>query len=266
MRKACQMLLFVTLCLLFSAPNVNAKSRAAGNATAGDDVQSDHEWSKSWTVPSAAELHLVADRGDVHVTQVPGDSIHASVTTSYWHISESEVEISSTQDSKGVEIRIRVPEEHFHFFHRNSGSLKIDLQVPTGSRLDLHSGFGKIRVAEFDGRVDADTGFGDVDATGRFESLSLRTGFGTIHVEASAGSHITHDWRLSSGFGDITLRLPADLNADLEARTGFGHVSCDFPITITDTRSHSSINAHIGSGGPPVNIDTGFGSVHIRKL
>ncbi|MGH9675503.1 MAG: DUF4097 family beta strand repeat-containing protein [Candidatus Acidiferrum sp.] len=234
-------------------------------AAAPADSQSDHQWSKSWTVSPAAELHLNADRGDVHVTQIPGNSIRASVTTSYWHISESEVEISSTQDSNSIEIRIRVPEEHFHFFH-HSASVDIELQIPAGSRLALRTGFGKVHVADFDGHVDADTGFGDIDARGQFDFLSLRTGFGTIRAEAGAGSHITRDWRLSSGFGDITLSLPPDLNADLEARTGFGHVSCDFPVTVTDTRRHSSINAHIGSGGPPVNIDTGFGFVHIRKL
>jgi hypothetical protein len=252
---------FAALGLLFSVPGVNA------NPCAGvrDDSQSDRQWSKSWTVSPSAELRLQADRGDVHVSQIPGNSIHAVVTTTYWHISESEVEISSTQDSTGVEIRIRVPEEHFHFFH-HSASVDIDLQVPAGSRLALRTGFGKVHVVDFDGHVDADTGFGDVDARGRFESLSLRTGFGTIRAEASAGSHVTRDWRLSSGFGDITLSLASDLNADLEARTGFGHVSCDFPITVTDTRSRSSINGRIGSGGSPVNIDTGFGSVHIRRL
>lgn len=251
---------FAALGLVFLVPAVNATSRASVR----DDSQSDHQWSKSWTVSPSAELRLEADRGNVHVSQIPGNAIHAVVTTTYWHISESEVEVSYTQDSNGVEIRVRVPDEHFHLFH-HSASVDIDLQVPAGSRLALHTGFGKVHVADFDGYVNADTGFGDVDARGRFESLSLRTGFGTIRAEAGAGSHVTRDWRLSSGFGDINLSLASDMNADLEARTGFGHVSCDFPITVTDMRSRSTINGRIGSGGPPVNIDTGFGSVHISK-
>jgi len=259
MRKA--LISFAALGLLFLVPVANANPRAGVR----DDSQSDHQWSKTWTVSPSAELRLQADRGDVHVSQIPGSAIHAVVTTTYWHISESELEVSSTQDANSVEIRIRVPEEHFHFFH-HSASVDIDLQVPAGSRLALRTGFGKVHVMDVDGHVDADTGFGDVDARGRFESLSLRTGFGTIRAEAGVGSHITRDWRLSSGFGDITLSLASDLNADLEARTGFGHVSCDFPITVTDTHSRSSINGRIGSGGSPINIDTGFGSVHIRKL
>ncbi|HEV2617009.1 MAG TPA: DUF4097 family beta strand repeat-containing protein [Candidatus Acidoferrales bacterium] len=262
MREIFQTLISVAALAAFcSIPAAHANPRAA----ARDDSQSDHQWSKTWTVSPAAELRLNADRGSVHVTQISGNSIHASVTTAYWRISESEVEISSTQDSNGIELRIRVPDEHFHFFHHNA-SVTIDLEVPAGSRLALRTGFGHVHVLNFDGHVDADTGFGDIDATGRFESLSLRTGFGSITAEARSGSHIARDWRLSSGFGHINVTLPPDLNANLEARTGFGHVSCDFPITITDTHSHSSINGQIGSGGPPVNIDTGFGSVHIRKL
>lgn len=239
---------FAALCFFAVAPNGHAD-----------------QWSKSWTVSPGAELRLVTDRGNVHVSQIPGNSIHANITTAYWHISESEVEISSTQDSRGIEIHVRVPEEHFHFFH-HSASVNIDLQVPAGSRLALNTGFGKVRVSQFDGRVDAKTGFGDMDADGRFESLSLRTGFGAIHAEASPGSRITSDWRLSSGFGHVTLRLPQDLNADIDARSGFGRVSTDFPITITETTSRSSLRGRIGSGGPQVYIDTGFGSVHIEQM
>lgn len=224
------------------------------------------QWSKSWTVSPGAELRLVADRGNVHVSQAPGNSLHATITTEYWHISESEVEISASQDGNAVEIHVRVPEEHFRFFHRQSARVEIQLEVPAGSKLGLRTGFGKVRVSQFDGRVDAETGFGDVDADGRFESLSLRTGFGAIHAEANPGSRLTGSWRLSSGFGHVTLRLPQDLNADIEARSGFGRVSTDFPITITETTSRSSLRGRIGSGGPLLNIDTGFGSIHIEKM
>lgn len=223
------------------------------------------QWSKSWTVSSGAELRLVTDRGNIHVTQIPGNSIHANITTDYWYISESEVEITASQDGNTVEIHVRVPEEHFHFFHHDA-RVDIELEVPAGSKLGLRTGFGKVRVSRFDGRVDAETGFGDMDADGRFESLSLRTGFGAIRAEASPGSRITSDWRLSSGFGHVTLRLPQNLNADIDARSGFGHVSCDLPITIAETNSHSSLRGRIGSGGPQLYIDTGFGSVRLEKI
>jgi len=240
-------------------------SLAALSLFAVAPLASADQWSKTWTVSPGVELRLVTDRGNVHVAQIAGDSIHANITTEYWHISESEVEITATHNGNAVEIHVRVPEERFHFFH-HSARVDIQLEVPAGSKLALRTGFGKVRVSQFDGRVDAETGFGDMDADGHFESLSLRTGFGSIRAEASPGSRITSSWRLSSGFGHVTLRLPQDFNADVDARSGFGHVTTDFPITISETNSHSSLRGRIGSGGPLLDIDTGFGSVHIQKM
>ena len=66
-------------------------------ASAARADQTDHEWSKSWTVSASTEFHLIADRGSIHVTQVAGNSIRAVVTTEGWRIDSSEVSISDTQ-------------------------------------------------------------------------------------------------------------------------------------------------------------------------
>ncbi|MFZ0212336.1 MAG: DUF4097 family beta strand repeat-containing protein [Candidatus Acidiferrales bacterium] len=252
-------------------------------ASAARADQTDHEWSKSWTVSASTEFHLIADRGSIHVTQVAGNSIRAVVTTEGWRIDSSEVSISDTQDSVRVDLRIRTPEEDHSLFHWHTDKVQIDLQVPAGSHLDLQTGFGdfvadslqaqtrvstgfgKIHLTAYEGRLRADTGFGDMNVDGHFDALVLKTGFGSIHAQADSGSRVSDDWELSSGFGDVTLRLPDGLNAYLDAHTGMGHVSSDFPITVTGSVEHSSIHGRIGSGGPPISVETGFGSVHLNR-
>ncbi len=249
MRKAA--LLFGILCFVALV--------SAIRPAAADDSQSDHEWSKTWTISPSTQFHLVADRGSIHITQGAANSIRAVVTTEGWRIDSSEVSISDSQDSQ-----------------------RLDLQVPAGSNLDLETGFGdiladplqaqlrastgfgNIHLSGYQGRLRADTGFGDMNVDGHFDALILKTGFGTIRAQADSGSRISDDWRLSSGFGDVSLGLPDGLNAYLDAHTGMGRVSSDLPITIAGSMEHSSIHGRIGSGGPNISIETGFGSVHLN--
>ncbi len=245
----------------------------------------DGNWTKTWNVSGAgAVLRVEADFGNVHIVNGAANSIHATVTTSYWRIQPGEVEITDTQEGNRVEIRIETPKDHSGgFFHRRSPRVYVEVEVPAGTQLDLHSGFGdisgedlrgkarvdtgfgKIRFPGFDGDFTGDTGFGDVRMDGRFDRLELKTGFGSIRAQITRGSKMTNDWRLESGFGSVDVDIPADLNADIEAKSGFGHVSTEVPLTISGTESHSSVHGKLGAGGLPLEVSTGFGHVHIGR-
>ena len=268
MRKAA--LIFGAFCLACAGSAVRASA-------------SDGQWSKTWNVSASAELRVDADYGTLHIVSGAANTIHANVTTTYWSI-PSDVEVSDSQDGNHVEIRVRTPSNHGGgWFHWRSPKVDIDLQVPSGSHLDLHTGFGDIRgeniqgeahvdtgfggihFPEFTGQLHGETGFGDITADGRFDSLQLKSGFGSVRAEASSGSQIHDDWRLESGFGDVSLRVPSDLNADIDASTGMGHVSTDVPLNVTETSSHSELRGQLGKGGSPVELNTGFGSIHLGR-
>lgn len=244
----------------------------------------DGSWSKTWNVSaSAADLRVDADYGTLHIVQGNSNAIHADVTTSYWSI-PSDVQVSDTQDGNHVEIRVRTPEHHGGgWFHWHTPKVEINIEVPDGSRLDLHTGFGDIRgenlhaharvdtnfggihFPEFNGQLNGETGFGDVSTDGVFSGLELKSGFGSVRAEANSGSQIHEDWRLDSGFGDIVLRVPSDMNANIDASSGFGHVSTDVPLSVTDTSSHSELRGQLGKGGSSVELNTGFGSIHLGR-
>ena len=245
----------------------------------------DGSWTKSWNVSAAsAELRIDADYGDVHVVNGASNSIHATVTTEYWRIQPGEVEIRDTQDGNRVEVRIETPKHHDHgIFHMHSPKVYVEVEVPTGTQLDLHSGFGnisgenlqgktrvdtgfgKIRFPGFAGEFTGNTGFGDVRTDGRFDRLDLKTGFGSILAQIDRGSKVSGDWRVESGFGSVDVDLPSDLNADIDASSGFGHVSTEIPLTISGSESRSSVHGKLGSGGLPLEVSTGFGHVHIGR-
>jgi hypothetical protein len=63
----------------------------------------------------------------------------------------------------------------------------------------------------------------------------------------------------------VTVRLPADANAHLDAHTSIGHVNDDFTVNGSVSSSKHALSGDLGSGGAPITLRTTTGSVHIEK-
>jgi hypothetical protein len=260
------------------------------------------EWSKKYTLTGKPELRVDANDGSIEITSADQQTIEARVTTSGWKIG-AEVHINESQNGNRITMEVRVPRGHFHIgWRRDQQAVRIELRIPRQADLDihtgdghihseavagrihfdtgdghitanglageirLHTGDGHIEVARFDGSLDADTGDGRMNVSGRFDALILKTGDGSIVAEAERGSAIKSSWSLRSGDGSITLRVPEGLGAQLDAHTGDGHISVDFPITASGTLGNSTIRGKLGNGGPELTIRTGDGSIRLEHL
>ena len=80
------------------------------------------------------------------------------------------------------------------------------------------------------------------------------------------GSRSTRRGRSSSGDGGITLRVPEDLGAEIDAHTGDGRIELDKPITVDGLDRPSSVKGTLGAGGQPLRIHTGDGSIRLQRL
>jgi DUF4097 and DUF4098 domain-containing protein YvlB len=69
---------------------------------------------------------------------------------------------------------------------------------------------------------------------------------------------------LATAGGSITLQLPQDTHASLEATTSGGRVTSDFPLTTTRIAAGNDLEGAIGDGGPPISLHTSGGSIHIE--
>jgi DUF4097 and DUF4098 domain-containing protein YvlB len=259
------------------------------------------DWNKKYSVNGKAGLYVRVNDGNVDVTASNGNEIEARVTTSGWRI-PNDVRISEEQDGNHVNLTVSLPHQNWNWFGSNHRSVRIELRVPKEADLDissgdgnvtaqgvsgsvhiqtsdgnmnvqnvrgdirLHTGDGHVEGREIDGAMDVDTSDGHVTLSGRFDALKVHTGDGHVDVEAQNGSSLGNGWSLRSGDGSITLRLPDNLNADLDAHTGDGHISMSFPLTISGSMSDSSIRGKINGGGPTLYIRTGDGSIRIERL
>jgi len=141
-----------------------------------------------------------------------------------------------------------------------SGSGDIRISGLSGG-LDAESGSGNITMAQASaGSVRASTGSGDVTLSGIRGSLEANTGSGTLHAEGDPKGA----WRLHTGSGSVRVRFPSQASYDLYAHTGSGGISVGPPITVQGSVNKHEMRGKVGSGGVPVELETGSGEIEIQ--
>jgi lia operon protein LiaG len=147
----------------------------------------------------------------------------------------------------------------------SSGSGDITVSGVDGSSLKLETGSGNIRLT--DGKaptVHVETGSGDIEATASSgDDLSFETGSGAVDVGLIATFRSV---RIETGSGDVTLKVPPTLGAEVDLDTGSGDIDLG-GLTLQVRRiAHDHVSGTIGDGKGRVSVETGSGSVHLQKL
>ena len=114
-----------------------------------------------------------------------------------------------------------------------------------GGDVKVHSSFASAFVKNVGGAIDIQNQNGAISVTG-------------VHGGAC------HPIILNTTFSSIRLTLPGNANYDVSARTSFGHISTDLPITTT-TVGEDIINGRIGNGGCRLELKNGNGGITIGK-
>ncbi|MGA4839648.1 DUF4097 family beta strand repeat-containing protein [Streptomyces sp. G45] len=134
---------------------------------------------------------------------------------------------------------------------------------------------GPVRTESFSGNVEAQGVTGDL----RFESVSgdLTVFEGTgpsVRAQSVSGSMIVDldpvgdptDIGLTSVSGEIAVRLPHPVDADVRADTASGSVSCDFEdLRVTGQWGAKKITGRLGSGGGRLRAKTISGSIAVLR-
>lgn len=148
----------------------------------------------------------------------------------------------------------------------NSGDGRIIASNLEGD-VKVHTGDGTIDIDRAAGRVDADSGDGSIEIDGRLDVLTVRTGDGPVRVNAADGSTMKSDWRITTGDGRISLRVPDGFNAAVDASTGDGSVRVEgiSKATQDGNEDRSRVVGQLGSGGATLTLRSGDGSVDVTR-
>jgi DUF4097 and DUF4098 domain-containing protein YvlB len=257
------------------------------------------DYAKSFTVANRASVRVDTNDGSVSITT--GDTKEVEFRVEYQgYVLNKSLTIEANQHGDEVELTARIPNK-WNFSIGTMRRLHIevrmpkdaDLQVRTGDgsikavglsgTIDLHSGDGSLTVSslkgavrlhtgdgsiegrDLDGKCDATSGDGRIRLAGRFDVLSVRSGDGSVGVEALHGSKLDSGWNISSGDGGIDVALPGDLPVNIDASTSDGHISSDIPITMEGNISKSRVRGKMNGGGSTLTIHTGDGSIHLKQ-
>jgi hypothetical protein len=240
-------------------------------------------WFKTYTIAGKPNLHVETSDANIHVETWNQNIIEAKVTTEHYKIGAGGIKIEEHQSGDTVELQVRFPHDVQFGFNVLSNRVDIDIHMPKEGRIDLHTGDGSIRLANFkgemnlqsgDGRQDIDSvegalrahaGDGHIQAAGRFDLLEITTGDGRIDARALPGSVMSSAWDLHAGDGTVTLQLPDNFAADVDLHTGDGHITTDVPISIQGSRNNSEVRGKLNGGGNSLTIRTGDGSIRLEK-
>jgi hypothetical protein len=135
-----------------------------------------------------------------------------------------------------------------------------------GGRITLATGDGSITLDDAEGDLDVDTGDGSVSVAGRLGIVKLHTGDGSITFRAEPGTTMKDNWSLTTGDGGISVYLPSDFAAELDAHTGDGSIRNELQIK-TDgggENSRRTVKGQLGAGGKTLRIRTGDGGVRLK--
>jgi DUF4097 and DUF4098 domain-containing protein YvlB len=164
-------------------------------------------------------------------------------------------------DGSGGQVRATGPESA-----NESWSVSYEVFVPHMTDVTLKTRNGGLTIADVRGQIKFDGVNGGVRLKRVSGEISGATVNGGIDVEMAG---MVADWRqmdLKTNNGGITVAMPAQYSADVQAETGQGRIQSDFPMPpSTDFRNRRMAFA-VGAGGPPMRLTTNNGGIRLKRI
>jgi hypothetical protein len=134
-------------------------------------------------------------------------------------------------------------------------------------RIKASTGDGSISMQQSRGELDVDSGDGSIRLSGHFEALKVHSGDGSVTVDATEGSEMKRDWSVSTGDGSVRVSLPSGFNAEIDAQSGDGRVTTDWPVERRDDEDEDrrTFRGRLGSGGRTLTVRSGDGSINLSR-
>jgi hypothetical protein len=239
------------------------------------------DFQKSYTIGPGGQVRIANVSGDIIIKGYNGASILVS------GIKEGPdrdlVEVEDLSSASGIDLRVRYQE-----CRSCNASVRFEVQVPNSvkynfDRISTASGdieassimgditiktaSGDLHLKDINGTINASSASGDVHVGNAIGAVSARTASGDVEVEImrleGAGKMV-----FSSASGDVNVRMPGNLSAEIDMSTHSGSLETDFPIEVRDMKSGSGrfARGRVGDGAIMLTIKTASGDVSLRRL
>ncbi len=209
------------------------------------------------SLPRGRGLTINLAAGDATLENVDGD-----IRVNVWaaDVTTSMTRGSLDLDTGSGEVKVSDAEGDITL---DSGSGNVTMTRVKGPHLTVDSGSGRVRgEAVTVDRLNIDSGSGSVDLRGvEAPDIVLDSGSGSVGLDLKGD---VSSVKIDAGSGSVTLGIPESLGAELEASTGSGGVDFDFAVQVL-RKSDDFVRVKLGDGRGRISIDSGSGSIRLRK-
>lgn len=221
-------------------------------------------------------VNLKTSFGEVDASGIPGD---ATVVNDNGSVTLSNV--GGSVDARGTFGRISVTQARKGV--RVTGNNSPVSISDIGGAAAVSTSFGLVEAERIEGDLTVDDSNGAVRASAVKGGARVTTSFssvaldgiagrvevdnqnGSIEVRGLAGGGKCFPVNLKGSFAPIRLYLSETAGYDVTARTSFGKVSSQLPLTVTGSVSTESLSGKIGDGKCPLTLENSNGNIEILR-
>lgn len=143
-------------------------------------------------------------------------------------------------------------------------SVSYDVWAPGGTSVRMRTVNGGLSTDGIAGDIDAESTNGGIDLSGVRGAVSAHTTNGGVTIAVAGGDLGGIGIAARTTNGGIMLAIPENLGAELTAKAVNGGVTVGFPVQVSG-RVGRTLQATLGSGGPPIQLETANGGITIRR-
>ena len=224
-----------------------------------------------------AEQAVTARHGDAHVTNVEG-LVRLTRGSGMTEVRDlkgslevegrgSDVDISGVSGTASIngefngDMDFRDIRQTLHF---KSSRTDMTAQKLTG-RLNME--VGSLELNGIDGPFEISTHQKDITVTDFKHSVKITDTNGDVGLRTITPP--SHPIEVDLKKGEIELSLPSSSSFQIDAASRHGEVESDFSgssLKIVKEGDNPSISGSIGKGGPPIRLDTEYGTIRLLRM
>ena len=221
------------------------------------------DFQKTYVIGPGGHIRIGNVSGDVKVAGYNGDSV---VVAGFKQGKDRDlVKIEDQSGADSVDIRVKYPENcncdvsvNFEVRVPQAVEFNFDRISSVSGDVEMHGVSGRVRAESVSGNVDV------VDVAGIVSASSV-SGNVTAAINRLVG---TGDMKFSSVSGNVTVKAPANLDADVEMSSVSGTLKTEFPIEVQEPRygPGRSARGRLGSGASSLRVTTVSGRVILGRI
>jgi DUF4097 and DUF4098 domain-containing protein YvlB len=239
------------------------------------------DFQRSYRIGTGGTVNIRNISGDVKVTGYNGNEI---IVTGFKEGRDRDrVSFEDLSSSNSVDVRARYPE------HCDCDvSIRFDVKVPSEVRYRYES------ISSVSGDVEVDNVNGDLRAKSVSGSVTVKSAAGSVKASSVSGNVIVGEVNgtasanstsgnveveirslegaesmdFASVSGNVRVKLPGNLDADVKMSTLSGDLKTDFPLTIEEREHGPGRKAfgRVGSGSRSLKMSSVSGSVNLLRM